>query len=285
MDGAISLYYFVTNLQGDVVRITNAQKETLANYSYDAYGKLLSVTNAAGAAISDTSNIALINPLRYRGYYYDSETELYYLQSRYYDPTTSRFINADSYVSTGQDFLGFNMFAYCGNNPVMHADANGHYWQAIVIAAVVAGVIGAVTTAIFGGTWKDIALAFVRGCIEGALSKALPTASIIIAGIHAVESVYECRDAGASWGKSLLAGALSFLSSLISCGSGDKLTDALFELVFGMGSSLTSDAVKKGITDKASKNLPLNNPYAAGGSTYGYSSEGRNRRQFTMCEI
>ena len=121
----MSLYYFVTNLQGDVVRITNAQKETLANYSYDAYGKLLSVTNAAGTAISDTSNIALINPLRYRGYYYDSETELYYLQSRYYDPTTSRFINADSYLSTGQDFLGFNSFAYCLNNPVIAVDSSG----------------------------------------------------------------------------------------------------------------------------------------------------------------
>ncbi len=97
----------------------------MANYSYDAYGKLLSVTNAAGAAISDTSNIALINPLRYRGYYYDSETELYYLQSRYYDPTTSRFINADSYLSTGQDFLGFNSFAYCLNNPVIAVDSSG----------------------------------------------------------------------------------------------------------------------------------------------------------------
>ena len=125
VDGAMSLYYFVTNLQGDVVRITNAQKETLANYSYDAYGKLLSVTNAAGAAISDTSNIALINPLRYRGYYYDSETELYYLQSRYYDPTTCRFINADSYASTGQDFLGYNMFAYCLNNPLRYTDYDG----------------------------------------------------------------------------------------------------------------------------------------------------------------
>ena len=125
VDGAMSLYYFVTNLQGDVVRITNAQKETLANYSYDAYGKLLSVTNASGTTISDTSNIALINPLRYRGYYYDSETELYYLQSRYYDPTTSRFVNADSYLSTGQDFLGFNSFAYCLNNPVIAVDSSG----------------------------------------------------------------------------------------------------------------------------------------------------------------
>ena len=134
VDGAMSLYYFVTNLQGDVVRITNAQKETLANYSYDAYGKLLSVTNAAGAAISDTSNIALINPLRYRGYYYDSETELYYLQSRYYDPTTSRFINADSYLSTGQDFLGFNSFAYCNNNPVNHRDDGGTFLTKILDA-------------------------------------------------------------------------------------------------------------------------------------------------------
>ena len=97
------------------------------NYSYDAYGKLLSVTNAAGTTISDTSNIALINPLRYRGYYYDSETELYYLQSRYYDPATSRFINADSYASTGQDFLGYNMFAYCNNNPVNHRDDGGTF--------------------------------------------------------------------------------------------------------------------------------------------------------------
>ena len=134
VDGAMSLYYFVTNLQGDVVRITNAQKETLANYSYDAYGKLLSVTNASGTTISDTSNIALINPLRYRGYYYDSETELYYLQSRYYDPTTSRFVNADSYLSTGQDFLGFNSFAYCNNNPVNHRDDGGTFLTKILDA-------------------------------------------------------------------------------------------------------------------------------------------------------
>ncbi len=74
--------------------------------------------------------------MRYRGYYYDSETELYYLQSRYYDPTTSRFINADSYLSTGQDFLGFNSFAYCSNSPVASIDATGeaslfiwdYYW-------------------------------------------------------------------------------------------------------------------------------------------------------------
>jgi len=64
------------------------------------------------------STTANINPFRYRGYYYDVETGLYYLQSRYYDPEIGRWINADGYVSTGQELLGFNMFVYCGNNPV-----------------------------------------------------------------------------------------------------------------------------------------------------------------------
>ncbi|MCI8620183.1 MAG: RHS repeat-associated core domain-containing protein, partial [Oscillospiraceae bacterium] len=67
-----------------------------------------------------------VNPIRYRGYYYDTETGFYYLQSRYYDPAISRFINADSYGSTGQAFLGTNMFAYCNNNPVLGIDPDGH---------------------------------------------------------------------------------------------------------------------------------------------------------------
>lgn len=74
--------------------------------------------------ISDT-NLAHLNPLRYRGYVYDNETGLYYLQSRYYDPITCRFVNADGYVSTGAGLNGFNMFAYCNNNPVMCFDSSG----------------------------------------------------------------------------------------------------------------------------------------------------------------
>ena len=65
------------------------------------------------------------NPIRYRGYYYDTESGLYYLNSRYYDPVTGRFINADGYVSTGQNVTDFNMFAYCKNNPIAYADATG----------------------------------------------------------------------------------------------------------------------------------------------------------------
>lgn len=107
--------YYFTNQQGDVVRIEDPDGNVLASYSYDAWGK----------AYKSSGSMRNINPLRFRGYYYDTETGFYYLQSRYYDPVVSRFINADSYASTGQGFLGYNMFAYCGNNPVSRVDASG----------------------------------------------------------------------------------------------------------------------------------------------------------------
>lgn len=88
-------------------------------YTYDAWGRVLSITG------SKASTVGRYNPLRYRGYVYDNETELYYLQSRYYDPAWGRFINADGYASTGQGFAGNNAFAYCNNNPVMYFDAAG----------------------------------------------------------------------------------------------------------------------------------------------------------------
>ena len=71
------------------------------------------------------ATLGTTNPLRYRGYVYDTEYELYYLQSRYYDPEIGRFLNADAFASTGQGFVGNNMFAYCGNNPVLYLDSNG----------------------------------------------------------------------------------------------------------------------------------------------------------------
>ena len=71
----------------------------------------------------------MFNPFRYRGYYYDTDTGLYYLQSRYYVPQWGRFLNADGYVSTGTGLLGYNMYAYCNNNPVMNVDYTGHSWE------------------------------------------------------------------------------------------------------------------------------------------------------------
>ena len=94
-------------------------------YVYYAWGKPVAVYNADNANITISTHIANLNPIRYRGYMYDTETGLYYCNSRYYDPQIGRFINADTFVSTGQGFGGFNMFAYCQNNPAMFVDPNG----------------------------------------------------------------------------------------------------------------------------------------------------------------
>ena len=108
-------YYYITNLQGDVMRIVDASQNIVTSYDYDPYGKV----------ISATGTLANINPLRYRGYVYDQETGFYYLQSRYYDPAIGRFLNADSYASTGQGIIGSNMLAYCSNNPINSCDTTG----------------------------------------------------------------------------------------------------------------------------------------------------------------
>lgn len=97
----------------------------VAKYFYDSWGNTISVTDADGKAIISQSHIGNINPIRYRGYYLDTETGYYYLQSRYYNPIVGRFLNADFYCDTGTSLLSTNMFAYCGNNPIMYSDSDG----------------------------------------------------------------------------------------------------------------------------------------------------------------
>lgn len=93
-NGDTQTYYYV---QGDVVGLLNASGSMVVHYTYDPWGKPISVTDGSGTEKTAATFIGNINPLRYRSYYYDSETGFYYLQSRYYDPNISRFLNADSY--------------------------------------------------------------------------------------------------------------------------------------------------------------------------------------------
>ena len=120
-------YWFEKNLQGDIVAVYDTNATKLIYYKYDAWGNT-TVTYSNGGA----STTATKNPFRYRGYYYDSDLELYYLQTRYYDAKIGRFINADGYVSTGQGILGNNMYAYCNNNPVMYCDHSGEYFKSFL---------------------------------------------------------------------------------------------------------------------------------------------------------
>ena len=121
-------YYYVLNGQGDVIGLTDDEGNMVIGYHYGAYGVAMALRSDPELA----PILAQVNPLLYRGYVYDRETRLYYLQSRYYDPELGRFINADAYASTGQDILGNNMFAYCLNNPINGSDPCGtcfHRWD------------------------------------------------------------------------------------------------------------------------------------------------------------
>ena len=124
-------YYYVLNLQGDVVKlihyIPGFEYESVATYEYDAWGNI----------VSSSGRLAEINPLRYRGYYYDNETGFYYLQSRYYDPANRRFINADIYASTdSNNALACNMYSYCWNNVVILYDSEGELPKIVTVLDV-----------------------------------------------------------------------------------------------------------------------------------------------------
>ena len=166
----------------------------MATYTYDAWGNILTKTNHGTGTIAD------VNPFRYRGYYYDSETGLYYLNSRYYDPQTGRFLNADATdvlaVSMKAPNYDKNLFAYCDNNPVSRKDTEGKIWLQLG-AALLGGIIGAgieLATQLASGTkigevdWKSVAIEGVSGAATGLLMSVGAPAPIVTAGRAAINA-------------------------------------------------------------------------------------------------
>ncbi len=197
-------YVYVLNLQGDVIRIVNTNGATVAEYQYDAWGNVLEATGA----------LASINPIRYRGYYYDTETGFYYLQSRYYDPSIGRFINADCYASTGQGFLGYNMFAYCGNNPVTQHDPSGNLasWASVAIGGAIGNII---VNAVFspsdystvGGALKSSAISGTTGALGAVAGLSnLRHVRILICGTNGVINAASSASKGDTWLYSFFTG-------------------------------------------------------------------------------
>ena len=138
-------YLYLTNQMGDVIAITDADGGIIAAYVYDAWGKLLNI-NYLDEENSEHNKIVNANPLRYRGYYYDNETGYYYLQSRYYDPSICRFINADipEIANISKDIpVGTNSFAYCCNNPINNSDPSGNVAFSLVLKIALGALIGA----------------------------------------------------------------------------------------------------------------------------------------------
>ena len=175
------LYYYLVNAQGDVAAILDSSGTMVASYNYGAWGSC-TVYNSSDAAIGD------LNPLRYRGYYYDAETGFYYLQSRYYDPAICRFINADTFATTDANgFLSANMFAYCENNPVGNSDPNGEFLNTFIGAATGAA-LGAALALVTG---ENVKAAAISGAISGAVSGlaadiiiATGGSALVVAGVY-----------------------------------------------------------------------------------------------------
>ena len=169
----MGMFYYVTNAQGDVTALVSETGELLVTYDYDAWGKPVRTDyyeDYTDYGLAEASQFVSQNPFRYRGYVYDTETGLYYLQSRYYDPEVGRFINADGYTATGQGLTGNNMFAYCGNNPVMRADYTGEGWFAVCLTI--------------------FALVFLSGCMEPKTPPPTPYTSADDAAAAFAEEIY-----------------------------------------------------------------------------------------------
>ncbi|MBO5065079.1 MAG: RHS repeat-associated core domain-containing protein, partial [Clostridia bacterium] len=237
-------YYVTTNIQGDVTALYNSTGALVARYEYDAWGNVLSVTDANGNAITQWYHIANANPIRYRGYYYDSDLGLYYLQSRYYDSETGRFLNSDSQLN--DDILGSNSFCYCSNNPISRTDPKGKaYW--IVIGATIGGFVGA-----FGKIYSNkcngiewytgVIGTALGGAIGGALSAAGFPVSAAYVGA-AVESLVNevitytkyAQLSGSNQKEVILENigesALSIVLETIKNGSEAYIADTLFDTI------------------------------------------------------
>ena len=249
VDGDIaSTYYYILNLQGDVVQIIDEGGVLQAEYVYSPWGEI----------ISAEGDLAEINPLRYRGYYYDSETGFYYLQSRYYDPENHRFINADSYASTDSgDAIACNMFAYCGNNPVMRGDEDGEVWSKLVcmlVGAAVGALTSALATLTTGGSGRDVLKSAVVGAFAGgvigftgSMKAGKYVGRAVGSAISAVDAYVSARKAGTNVAGSCLAAGVAFSATYaaasISAGTGDDHTAGIMsDMTFGFSGALVSSS-------------------------------------------
>jgi RHS repeat-associated protein len=163
-----SEYYYIRNGQGDIIGLFDSTGAQVVTYTYDTWGKLTDIIGTMADSVGKA------NPYRYRGYRYDTETGLFYVGSRYYDPEVGRFINADTIDNTienSDDLLSGNLFAYCTNNPVNHSDPDGTWkipnWAKITIGAV--ALVGAVAlTAATGGAMAPLLIGVAVSTLSGA---------------------------------------------------------------------------------------------------------------------
>ena len=185
--------------EGYTYNSADGSQNIVTSYDYDPYGKV----------ISATGTLAGVNPLRYRGYVYDWETGFYYLQSRYYDPTIGRFLNVDGYVSTGQGIIGHNMFAYCGNNPVINEDKTGQFFLNAAIQLLKRWLNGDGTTQYYGEKTAPVKALKRSEKMREKVNEAILNYQNDSSNYYVRDTVEFTRDDG--WNSYLAFGAVSYI--------------------------------------------------------------------------
>jgi RHS repeat-associated protein len=215
-------YFYIKNQQGDITAIVNKLGVVEAKYRYDGWGNILSVDTPSGSTLDPS-----INAYTYRGYRYDYETSLYYCNSRYYNPEWGRWLNADdvSYLDPGST-NGLNLYAYCGNNPIMRIDPYGtswfssvgdwfeDHWKEVAIGAAFI-VVGALVTAATAGTATPFLAAFGSALLSSAVQVGISmTVSVGVGGLMSVaqgggffDNVGDSLASGFMWGGIFSGGA------------------------------------------------------------------------------
>ncbi len=221
LNGVTTTYYFHRNLLGDVISIYDTSGNEVVRYAYDAWGNC--------TITSDTTkyDVATANPIRYRGYYYDADTNLYYLNARYYSPELRRFISPDDTAYLDPETPnGLNLYCYCNNDPVNYADPSGR--SAVMVTIAIIGISALIGTTI-GAVSSGLAYAATAG-------DSYSTQGLIgaIAG-GAVSGFITGFAAGAMSlpGMNLAAGAVVGIGALVGFGA-------------GLVGSLTNDFVASG---------------------------------------
>ena len=259
-------------MQGDIVGLIDSNGKVVVEYKYDAWGNHAALywnkvnekeqysevdVAAFDENYAQNKTLAELNPFRYRGYYYDTETDLYYLKSRYYDPEVGRFITIDdiSYIDP-ESINGLNLYAYCGNNPVMGYDPNGtwdwgRFWTGLLIGlATITAVALTVATfgtgsivggIIIGATIGAAGSMFSQTVIEG---KSFSEINFLQVGLSALTgALCAIPGVGLIIGTGI-SGVSGFASSLID---GDSLKDATISGIWSAATALVAGVVLRGI--------------------------------------
>ena len=251
-------YLYRKNAQGDIIGLIDNTGRVVVNYVYDGWGNHR-IYGAEGEEITDAAHIGSLNPIRYRGYYYDTETKLYFLKTRYYDPELCRFVTIDDTAYLDPNAInGLNLYAYCLNNPVMFTDPDGHLprwlqWLFTGLAVVAALVVGVTLTIFSGGLFSAVvagaSLGFAAGVTTNIVSQ---VSSVGWAGVDlgqawidgGIGAVVGAISGGVAYGFGVIAQSFGqkagyVLSEMTHISSGVKL-DKVFNplLLIGIGGAV-----------------------------------------------